>query len=155
MYRDDLAATLRELIEKYLLGQGVELVELILRRQGRGLYLGVLADLPEGNIDIGTCARLNRELGMILEEKNIMPEFYTLEVASPGLDRPLATKADFLRCLKREVVFFLSSPVKDKIEWQGLIKSVSDEAVLIERAGEEFEIPLSSINKGKQIIKDI
>ncbi len=155
MYRDTLIPQLRELIENYLEGQGLVLVDLICRREGRNPVLRVLADRPEGGIDLNTCASLNHELGMILDEKNILQEGYLLEVSSPGLDRPLRTKADFLRCLKIEAVFFLSQPVRDKIEWQGVIKRVSEETVLIERSGEEIEIPLSVINKAKQIIKNI
>jgi ribosome maturation factor RimP len=155
MYNDTIIAALRELIEGYLQGQGLVLVDLVLRREGRNLVLRVLADRPEGGIDIDTCTRLNSELGLILDEKKIFQEGYLLEVSSPGLDRPLKTRGDFLRCLKREAVFFLSQPVRDRMEWQGVIKAVREETVLIERSGEEIEIPLGVINKAKQLIKNI
>jgi len=153
MYRDALIPQLSEIIESYLKEQGVLLVDFNYRREGRNLVLCVLADYPEGGIDIDTCARLNRELGNILEEKNILQEYYILEVSSPGLDRPLKTRADFLRCLKREAVLYLSSPVKERIEWQGIIKAVTEDSVFIDKDGGEIGIPLNIINKAKQVIR--
>lgn len=152
MYRDAVILELRGLIEEHLRGQGLLLVDLICHREGRNLILRVLADYPRGGIDVDTCARLNNELGAILEGKDIIGESYILEVSSPGLDRPLKSGEDFLRCIKREAVFYLSEPVKKKIEWQGVIKEVGEDAVLIESSGEEISIPLTLINKARQII---
>jgi len=152
MYRDAMVTQLRELIEGHLKEQGLVLVDFICRRQGGNLILQVLADRPEGGIDIDTCARLNNELGVILDERNLVEESYILEVSSPGLDRPLKTRVDFLRCLNREAVFYLSTPTKERIEWQGVIKAVTEESVLIEGAGGKIEIPLNVINKARQVI---
>lgn len=155
MYWDDQTTELEVLVKEYLAGQGLVLVELICRRQGQGKILQILVDQPEGGISIDTCARLNRELGAILDEKDILGERYILEVASPGLDRPLKIKADFLRCLKKEAVFYLSGPLKGSIQWQGVIESVTEETVFIEKSGERVGIPLNLINRAKQIIKNI
>lgn len=152
MYRDSVILQLQGLIEEHLKGQGMLLVDLICRREGRNLMLRVLADYPQGGIDIDTCARLNNELGAILEEKDIIGESYVLEVSSPGLDRPLKSREDFLRCLGREAVFYLSGPVRERIQWQGVIKETGEESVLIESSGDEISIPLALINKARQIV---
>ncbi|MFA5114580.1 MAG: ribosome maturation factor RimP [Candidatus Omnitrophota bacterium] len=152
MYRDSVILELRGLIEEHLKGQGLFLVDLICRREGRNLMLRVLVDYPLGGIDIDTCARLNNELGAILEEKDIIGESYILEVSSPGLDRSLKSREDFRRCLGREAVFYLSGSVKERIEWRGVIKEIGEDGILIESSGDEISIPLALINKARQIV---
>ncbi|MDD5246842.1 MAG: ribosome maturation factor RimP [Candidatus Omnitrophica bacterium] len=153
MDRDTLIKQLNELIEEFLKSQGLELVEVIYRQEGRTHVLRIFADRPEGGITLEECSLLNREIGRMLEEKNILQEEYLLEVSSPGIDRPLRTQKDFARCINRRARFFLSEPVNGKIEWEGLIVQVGTEAVSLDLSGTgRVEIPLSKINKAKQEI---
>ncbi|MBU1727575.1 MAG: ribosome maturation factor RimP [Candidatus Omnitrophica bacterium] len=143
---------LKKIIGDYLVAKGLDLVDLIYRYEGRDLYLRILADRPEGGITIDECTNLNRQISAVLDEKDIFEASYILEVSSPGLDRPLKTEKDFLRCLGRQAKFFLIEPVNGKIEWDGIIKKVENESVLIDVKAEVLEIPLTKINKAKQII---
>lgn len=152
MDRYEITRQLEAVIAEYLSGGGLELVELIYRREGRDQVLRVLADRPEGGISIGECAQLNRKLGAVLDEKGLLQEGYVLEFSSPGLDRPLSTKRDFLRCKDKLVKFFLREPIEGKIEWDGEIISVDDNAVHIDTKDKQLSIPLASVNKAKQII---
>ena len=77
---------------------------------------------------------------------------YSLEVSSPGLDRPLKTKKDFLRVSGREVVFYLSENLHGKKEHQGVIKDVSEEKVEVQTKSGLVSIPFKIINKAVQII---
>ncbi|MDD5729961.1 MAG: ribosome maturation factor RimP [Candidatus Omnitrophica bacterium] len=153
MRNDALAAELEQIIGDYLKEQGLDLVELIFRYESMGLMLRILADRPQGGITIEECAKLNIRISDILDEKDIIQDRYTLEVSSPGLDRPLRLKKDFLRCLGREVRFFLSEPIAEKIEIAGRIKEVKDESVEVETETGGVEIPFFKITKAKQIIK--
>ena len=152
MDRYEITQQLEAVIAEYLSGCGLELVELIYRRELSGQVLRVLTDKPEGGISIGECAQLNRKLGAVLDEKGLLQEGYVLEVSSPGLDRPLSTKRDFLRCKDKLVKFFLREPVEGKVEWDGEIISVDDFAVHINIKDRPLSIPLASVNKAKQII---
>jgi ribosome maturation factor RimP len=152
MDRYEITRQLEAVIAEYLSGCGLELVELIYRRELSDQVLRVLADKPEGGISIGECAQLNRKLGAVLDEKSLLQEGYVLEVSSPGLDRPLSTKKDFLRCKAKLVKFFLREPVEGKVEWDGEIISVDDNAVHINIKDRPLSIPLASVNKAKQII---
>ena len=152
MDRYEVVAQLEELIGEYLLDQGLVLVELIYRHEGRDLFLRVLADWPRGGITVGECSRLNRELGAMLEEKNILQDRSIMEVSSPGLDRPLKNEFDFTRCLNRRARFFLNAAIKDRIEWVGVITEVKNNVVFVAIDNAMLEIPLSSINKAQQII---
>ena len=115
MDRQELIAKLKDIIGNYLQGQGLDLIELIYRYGGRNLILRILVDKPEGGISLDECAHLNNEISRILDEENILQERYILEVSSPGLDRPIATKKDFQRCVNRKARFFLSELIFDGV----------------------------------------
>ncbi len=151
MDRHEKEAQLKAFIDDYLRSQGIELVDLIFRYEGRDLVLRILADRPQGGITLDDCAYLNSEIGRVMDEKNILEEYYILEVASPGLDRPLKTKSDFLRNLNKKVKLFLSEKINAKMELDGDITGVTDTSVYIDIKGEKTEIPLSKIIKGKHI----
>lgn len=153
MYRQEITEELRDIIGEYLKFKGLDLVDLILRHEGRDLILRILADTPEGGITLDECARLNIEISNLLDEKDILQTRYILEVASPGLDRPLKTKSDFTRCIDRSARFFLNEPVNGKIEIEGLISKVENDSVYIQSDNETIEIPLTKINRAKQVIE--
>jgi ribosome maturation factor RimP len=153
MDRQEIIAQLQNIIDDYLKIQGLHLVDLIYRHEGRDLIVRILVDRPEGGITVGECAKLNIQISNLLDEKEILQTRYILEVVSPGLDRPLKTKNDFLRCTNRRVGFFLNEPINGKIELEGLISKVENDSVYIESRSEIIEIPLTKINKAKQIIE--
>ncbi|MFA6350036.1 MAG: ribosome maturation factor RimP [Candidatus Omnitrophota bacterium] len=150
MDRQEIIEQLNSVISEYLDCQDMELVELVYRQEGRDLVLRLLVDYPEGGITIGECAELNRSIGNLLDEKDIIQQNYILEVSSPGLDRPLKTKNDFLRNLDKDVRFFLSVPVNGKLEWCGKVANADDDNVTVTAGGVNLIIPLSKINKAKQ-----
>ncbi|MBM3246562.1 MAG: ribosome maturation factor RimP [Candidatus Omnitrophica bacterium] len=153
MDREAVSAELRGIFAEYLEGRGIELIDLLCRYEGRDLFLRVLVDKPEGGVTLGECAEINRDMAGILDEKNILTQRYILEVSSPGLDRPMKTKNDFLRCRNRKAKFFLSEAVSGRIEWDGIISRVDNDTVYIDTGREVVEIPLTKINKAKQILE--
>lgn len=152
MDKHELIDELKTLIGTYLKGHGLEMIDLIYRYEGRDLILRVLVDKPEGGITLDECAYLNSHISQILDNKNILNIKYILEVSSPGLDRPLLTKNDFLRGIKKNVKIFLNEPINGKIEWDGLITKIECDSVFIDAEGVNIEIPLSKVRKAKQII---
>lgn len=152
MDRQQILEELRGMMSDYLEGQGLDLVDLIYRYEGRDLVLRILVDKPEGGISLDECSALNSKISRILDEKDILKEKYILEVSSPGVDRPLLTKRDFIRCINKKARFFLNGPINGKMEWEGLIAKVGDEVVYVQIQNEVIEIPLKNIRKAKQII---
>ena len=152
MDRQGVISELRSIIGNYLKNQNLDLVDLIYRYEARDLVLRILVDRPEGGISLGECADLNQEISRILDEKYILQERYILEVSSPGMDRPLNSRADFLRCINKQVRVFLNESINGKWELEGVISSVTDESVYIDIRDEAFEIPLTKITKGKRVI---
>lgn len=155
MDRDAIIIELNNLLGNYLKEQGLDLIELIYHYEGKDLALRILVDKPEGGISLGECARLNNELSNILDEKDILQNRYILEVFSPGLDRPLKTKGDFLRCINKDARFFLSVAIDGKRELAGIITKVEDDSVYIEIEDRVLTLPLSKIKYAKQILDNI
>src|SRR3989338_2787065 len=102
---------------------GVELVDLKVNRYRGDVAIQIFADRPAGGITIGECSALNRRINETLERENLALD-YTLEVSSPGLDRPLRTKKDFARVIGKEIRFYLSEAVLERIEYTGVLKRV-------------------------------
>ncbi len=152
MDRQEIIAELKDIIGDYLKIQRLDLVDLILRHEGRDLIVRILVDRPEGGITLDECFGLNVQISNLLDEKDILQTRYILEVASPGLDRPLKTKNDFSRCVDKKARFFLNEPVNGKIEFEGVINKVENDSVYIGNNNEIIEIPLTKINKAKQVI---
>ena len=155
MDRQAIISEVSGVVRDYLNKEGFELVDVIYRHEGRDLFLRILADRPMGGITIEECVQLNRQISVILDEKNMLQQRYILEVSSPGLDRPLKNKADFIRCINREVKFFLNEAVEGKIEIDGLIRKVEEDTIEIEAKGAIIKIAFNKINKAKQIISGI
>lgn len=153
MDRQEIIETLKSIIEDYLKIQQLDLVDLIYRQEGRGLILRILIDRPQGGITLGECTRLNREISAILDERDILKMNYVMEVSSPGLGRILKTKADFCRCINRRVRFFFNEPINGKAELEGVIIKVENDSACVDIEDKIMEIPLSKINRGKQVIE--
>jgi len=152
MVSDIIIGELNSLLKDYLISLNFILVDIICRYEGNGLVLRVLADKPNGGINLDECAMLNREIGVLLDEKDIIKEKYILEVASPGLDRPLRTRDDFLRLLNKPAKFFLNEVINGKLEWDGSIDHVDQNSVFIMAKEGIIELPIIKINKAKLII---
>ena len=152
MARPEVIEDIKNIIGSYLEARQFYLVEMKYFYQADALALIILADRPQGGITLQECTELNKSISIILDEKNILQERFILEVSSPGLDRPLVKKEDFLRCRNKEVRFFLNQPINEKIELQGKISKVEDDAVYIAMQKEVFKVPLIRITRAKQIV---
>lgn len=145
---------LKTLVEEYFGGRGLEIVEYSCRVEGRNFALRILADRREGGISMYECAGANRELAFAIdaafEEAGGLD--YSLEVSSPGADRPLRTRSDFSRCRGALVHFFLKEPVCGKVEPEGILRQVCEEYVETEINGKAVNVPFGIINMAKQVL---
>lgn len=147
--RDREAEALRErvrsLVEPVLARHGAELVEVAVKR-GRTQLVRVVAD-REGGIDLDTCARVSEELSRMLDADDPIVGRYTLEVTSPGLDRPLRTPADFRRALGSRVRIVLAQS-----QHEGTLEDVGDERVRVSTDKGPVETPLAEIANAKIVL---
>ncbi|MGD2081096.1 MAG: ribosome maturation factor RimP, partial [Nitrospirota bacterium] len=122
--QDKIGALTREVAD----GMGVELVDVELRGAGRRTLLRVTID-REGGVTVGDCERFSRDLGAMLDVEDLLEESYTLEVSSPGLDRPLKGVGDFRRHRGRLVNVSLRDKVEGRGAWTGRVEEALEDRV--------------------------
>jgi len=147
-----LVAKITELVEPVILEMQLELVEVQFRRESTGQVLRIIVYSEDG-VSIDDCVAISREVGRILEVEDIIDQAYHLEVSSPGLDRPLKTTRDFLRCLGRKIkITYLKADEKaDTVV--GEINDCNDDDVTLKVGSESMVIPLVRIKKALQVIE--
>ncbi len=142
-FLDEIKAAVVPLLDK----QEIELVELIFNKyQGRGL-LRFLVDKP-GGVTLGACAKLNREIGCVLDEANLLQQAYVLEVSSPGLDRFFSNTRDYQRNIGKKIMIILHQPLNKQNVWIGTLKQADAKNVAI-ITGDAQEIQLARNNIAK------
>jgi len=142
---EELEERVASLAEPVLVRRGAELVEVQVRR-GRTTLVRVVGDKP-GGFDLDTCAAVSAELSRMLDVEDPIQGRYTLEVTSPGLDRPLRTPADFRRNLGRKV-----RVVTETTQEEGVIEEVREDGVLIAAGAGSIEIPLADVRKATIVL---
>jgi len=149
METNSVTDRIKELISPLLGEQGIELVEMAYKREHKRMALRLFVD-KAGGITLDECALLNDKIGALLDKDDVIATSYTLEVSSPGLDRPLMTRQDFLRRVGEKMEVFLNSPLNDKVSYFGILREVGDDSISVElKKSESIQIPLNIVNKGK------
>ena len=103
---DNILDNIKSEIEPILKHTGSELFDISLKRTSNGTVLALLVDTQKG-ISIDECAAINKQVSSIMEEKDIIAGRYIVEVASPGLDRPLKLQRDFKKVIGEQVDIWL------------------------------------------------
>lgn len=146
MKRQDVEAWAAEAVEQLLAGRDdqLELVEVTFRPEGRQWVLRVTLDRP-GGVTLDHCQEVSQALSRLLDEHDPIRQRYSLEVSSPGLDRPLVKAADYARFAGREVKLSTYAPVEGRRNWQGTLVGLVDGEVKLLVGGEEISIPLEGV----------
>lgn len=128
---------------------GMELVHLEMHREPRGLILRLYID-KDGGVTLEDCAHVSRQISAQLDLDNPIEDRYTLEVSSPGLDRPLVTARDFARFAGRRVRVSTHVPMDGRRNFQGRLDGLFDGLVrLTLEAGRQVDIPLDQVAKAR------
>ena len=128
---------------------GMELVHMEMRREAGGLVLRLFVD-KEGGVTLDDCARVSRQVSAQLDADDPIPERFTLEVSSPGLDRPLVSDRDFARFAGRQVRLTTASPLDGRRNFSGRLLELAEGAVrLVLDDGREVAIPRDQITKAR------
>jgi len=123
---------IREIADRVAATHGVEVVEVDLRGGGKARMLRITIDKPEGVTD-EDCANVSRELGTILDvEDAVSGSSYTLEVSSPGLDRPLVREQDFARVVGGLVKLMTREPVNGNRHFEGRLQGMENGRLKLE-----------------------
>jgi ribosome maturation factor RimP len=136
------------------LAEGVELVEVSVRGPSRKRLVRVDIDrVGTAGVGLADCKRVSDALGRILDEDDVIPGSYVLEVSSPGTDRPIRTAADLRRNTGRRLVVTTAEPIGGRREFRGLLVQATGDSMTLQIDDREaVEIPLERIANAHQDI---
>jgi len=141
----------QEIAERVAAARGLELVDVEIKRQGGSRLVRLYMDKP-GGVGLDDLQRASEEASAILDAEDPIDSAYTLEVSSPGLDRPLKGEADYRRFTGRLAKISSYELVEGRRHWTGRIDAVADGAVtvsLVAEGGALARIPLDKIAHGR------
>ena len=141
----------RRIAERVTAGRGFELVDVEVKREPKGHRVRLFVD-KEGGIGLDDLQSVSEEMSAILDAEDPVDSTYTLEVSSPGLDRPLRGEADYRRFLGRLARISSYEPVEGRRHWTGRLRSVEDGIVSLDlehEQGAPARIPLDKIAHGR------
>lgn len=140
-----------ELIQPTVEALGVELWGVEYLIQGKYSVLRVYIDRQEEGVTIDDCERVSRQVSGILDVEDPIPGEYTLEVSSPGMDRPLFHLEQFARFVGELASVRLRTPVEGRRKFKGVIQSVSEDSVTLLVDGKEYRLPVAAIDKANLV----
>lgn len=139
------------MIEAPVEALGFELVGLEYIR-GRSSTLRIYID-SEAGITVDNCVDVSNQVSAVLDVEDPIMEAYTLEVSSPGLDRPLFTIEHYQRFINQEIVITLRMVVQNRRKWKGKITAVEGETITLDVDGKSEMFAFSNIQKANIIPK--
>jgi len=142
-----------KMIEALLKAEGLELIDLEFRKEGRGWVLRIFMDKP-GGVTLDDCSEISRELGDQIEVNELIPHSYTLEVSSPGLDRPLKKEKDFLRSIGKLIQLSTNVPFEGQTFFKGILLDYrTSDCLRLAETKKTWEIPVGSITKARLVFE--
>jgi len=147
---------IRAIAERVARSHGLEVWDVVSRREPYGQVVRVFIDrpgpaaTPEESVSIEDCEHVSREIGTILDVEDPLPFAYTLEVSSPGLDRPLRGEDDYRRFAGRLAKVVVREAVDNQKAFEGRLRGVEAGDVLLEGPrGRMHRLPMRLIARGR------
>jgi ribosome maturation factor RimP len=168
----DVIERVRAIADRVTGSHGLDVFNVQYRREGPGMVLRVQIDRPwnkshgsqglhghpgapvEDSVTVEDCARVSRDLSAVLDVEDVIPAAYTLEVSSPGLDRPLRHADDYSRFAGRRAKLVMREAVDGQMFFKGRLDGIDDAADQRERAvlivgddGRSHRVPIGVITR--------
>jgi ribosome maturation factor RimP len=149
----ELLRRIEEIVAPTVVGMGYELVRVAMSRGGT---LQIMIEPADGRpMDVEDCATLSRALSAVLDVEDPISGAYTLEVSSPGIDRPLTRDKDYVRWAGHLVRVETAQPVNGRRRFKGTLLGLEGGNVKLKLDdGAETQVPLPSVTKAKLELTD-
>jgi ribosome maturation factor RimP len=141
---------IEQLIEPVLADMGIELVDVDFSSEQSRRILRIYADRPTG-IKLDDCAMVSREIGDLLDVKELLQNRYVLEVSSPGLNRPLKKEKDFLRAVGQKIKVKTAVPLKGSRNFVGVLQSFESDTLQLKLDDTVVLIPKQDVKKANLV----
>lgn len=139
-------SVLQELIEPSVEALGYQVWGIEMISQGRHSMLRIYIDAEKG-VDVDDCANVSRQVSGILDVEDPISGEYTLEVSSPGMDRPLFTLEQYKAFVGHVVQLRLRMPFDGRRRFKGILKGIEEEDIVLVVDQEEYLLPIDHIEK--------
>ncbi|MBU2497594.1 MAG: ribosome maturation factor RimP [Proteobacteria bacterium] len=150
MRTNSISKGVADLIEPSLEEMGFELVEVeYLSYQGRWI-LRIYID-KEGGVTIDDCAQVSRELGDLIDVKDMIPHEYVLEISSPGLNRPLTKEKHLIDAVGKKIRVKMAKPVEGRRNFAGRLSDFRDETLYVETDRGMVVLPWPEVEKANLV----
>jgi ribosome maturation factor RimP len=140
-----------QLAEPLLASAGMELVQVECLKMKARWLVRIYMDREEGGVTLDDCALISNQLGDLLDVHDVPPGPYTLEVSSPGLDRPLSRDKDFLKYRGARINLRLEEKIEGRRHFRGELIDYEDgdggKVLVVTADGQTFRIPRKSVVK--------
>lgn len=148
----DLSTRIAELAATAAATAGLELDGVTVSPAGKRTRVVVTVDLPEtdvGSANLDAVADASRAIGAALDEANVPSTPYTLEVSTPGTDRPLTERRHFMRARTRKVTLHLSAGA----ELTGTLNDVDGDTLVLTVNGADERVALADVTRGQVVVE--
>lgn len=129
---------------------GYELVDIEYKKEGTNWYLRIFIDSEQG-IGLEDCQKVSRKLDSLLDEWDIIPNAYFLELSSPGLERPIRKQTDYLRFVGQNVKIKTHEAIDSRKKFSGEILGIVDGIVSLKVDDATINIPFEKIASAKLV----
>ena len=158
--RTDRLTELRSVAERVTRSHGLELFDLQFRRESIGWVLRIVIDRPappvppdtggqSEHVTVADCAKVSVDVSAVLDAEVTFDHTYTLEVSSPGLDRPLRHLEDFVRFVGRRVKIITSEPIDGQRFVSGRITAVDGRTIVIADGKTTRRVPETAVARAR------
>jgi ribosome maturation factor RimP len=150
----DQTRKIETLVEPVIDRLGYALVRVQIQGAKRAT-LQIMAERRDGRgMKVDDCTRISRALSVLLDEADPIESEYTLEVSSPGIDRPLMRPADYERFVGHDAKIELDPPVNGRKRIQGAIAQVAGDHVALNVEAETVSLPFAAVRRAKLVLTD-
>lgn len=149
----DLLRRIEDIVSPTVVGMGYEVVRVAMSKGGT---LQIMIEPSDGRpMDVEDCANISRALSAVLDVEDPIPSAYTLEISSPGIDRPLTREKDYTRWAGHLARVETTEPVAGRRRFKGTLLGLADGLVRLKlEDGTEAAVPLAAVSRAKLEMTD-
>ena len=154
-----IEARIAHIVEPVAEGLGFRLVRVKVS-SANGITVQIMAERPDGTMTVGDCETLSRDISPALDVEDPMDAAYNLEVSSPGIDRPLVRRSDFVKWVGQETKIELARPLDGRKRFKGKLVGLEGDSLILELDKSKLDgtttvkLALADIGEAKLVLTD-
>jgi len=143
---------LTDILRPAVTATGKELLGVEFISAGNNSVLRLFID-HENGIDVDDCAEVSRQVGAILDVEDPISSEYSLEVSSPGVDRPLFELSHFQQVIGETVNVKLSMPLNGRRKFKGILVTIENDTLIVDVDGVDYELVFNNVDKANLVAR--